>query len=86
MERSEWRFGTGSVCPVDSDSMHGPEEIERYRRMSVAERLRETIELMWAAERALEALPLAERERRLRIIEAQKHSDDRTAWRRAAVT
>ena len=64
--------------------MQGPEEIEHYRRMTVAERLRETIELMWAAERALDALPSEERERRLRIIEAQKHSGDRAAWRRAA--
>jgi uncharacterized protein YdeI (YjbR/CyaY-like superfamily) len=64
--------------------MLGPEEIDRYRRMTVAERLRETIELMQAAEAALDALPPEERERRLRIIESQKHSDDRAAWRRAA--
>ncbi len=66
--------------------MMGPEEIERYRRMTVAERLRETIELMRAAEAALDALPPGERARRLRIIEAQKHSDDRAAWQRAAAT
>lgn len=64
--------------------MQGPEEIARYRRMTVAERLEELIELMWADEAALAALPKEERERRLRIIEAQKHSNDREAWRKAA--
>lgn len=64
--------------------MQGPEEIERFRRMTVAERLQEMIELMWDAEAALDALAPEEKSRRLRIIEAQKHSDDRAAWRRAA--
>jgi hypothetical protein len=64
--------------------MLGPEEIERYRRMTVAQRLEELIELMLADEAAMAALPPEERDRRFRIIEAQKASDDRAAWRRAA--
>lgn len=56
--------------------MLGPDEIERYRRMTVAERLRETIELTEAAEAALAALPPEERDRQLRILGAQTASDD----------
>jgi hypothetical protein len=48
--------------------MLGPEQIERYRRMSPAERLKETEELMTLAWRMLLELPAEERERRLRII------------------
>jgi hypothetical protein len=64
--------------------MQGPEEIERYRRMTVAERLRETLELMEIAEAVFDALPPDERARRFRIIEAQKASGDPADWRRAA--
>jgi hypothetical protein len=64
--------------------MLGPEEIERYRRMSVADRIRETVELMELAEAALDALPPEERARRLRILAAQKASNDPADWRRAA--
>ncbi len=53
--------------------------------MSVAQRLRLTIELIEFAERALEALPLAERERRLKIVhDGNRASNDEIVRRLAA--
>lgn len=61
------------------------EQIEAYRRMSVAERLRLTIELIAFAERALAALAPEERERRLRIAhESNRASNDEIVRRLAA--
>jgi hypothetical protein len=51
-----------------------PEQIEEYRRMTVAERLRLTLELTEFAEAALAALPPEERDRRLRIVYEQKQA------------
>jgi hypothetical protein len=51
-----------------------PEQIEEYRRMTVRERSRITMELIAIAEAALAALPLGERERRLRIRTEQKRA------------
>jgi hypothetical protein len=51
-----------------------PEQIEEYRRMTVAERLRLTIELTKFAEAALAALTPEERDRRLRILCEQKRA------------
>jgi hypothetical protein len=53
-----------------------PEQIEEYRRMTVAERLRLTIELTEFAKAALAALPPEERERRLRVILEQKRASN----------
>jgi hypothetical protein len=46
-------------------------DVERYRRMTPAERLRETFELCAFAERSLAALPPEERARRLALIERE---------------
>lgn len=51
-------------------------DLERYRRMTPAERLRETFELCAVAERALAALPPAERARRLALIEADHRASN----------
>jgi len=62
-----------------------PEQIESYRRMTVAERLRLTLELTEFAESALAALPPAERDRRLRIVHEQNAaSNDRIRLRLAS--
>lgn len=61
-----------------------PKDIERYRRMSVAERLRETIALMQFDEAMLAALPPAERERRLRLIEAEQIASNEALLRALA--
>jgi hypothetical protein len=53
-----------------------PEQVEAYRRMTVRERLRLTIELIEFAEAALAALPPDERERRLRIAYGRKGAND----------
>ncbi|MCU0722580.1 MAG: hypothetical protein MUC63_03000 [Planctomycetes bacterium] len=45
--------------------------IDRYRRMTPAERLRETVDLLAFADAALDALPARERERRLAIFREQ---------------
>ena len=51
-------------------------DIERYRRMTPAERLKETFELCAVAERALAALPKAERARRLAIVEEEHRASN----------
>jgi hypothetical protein len=61
-----------------------PEQIEEYRRMTVAERLRLTLELTAIAEAALAALPREERERRLRILYEQKRAFGDEVVRRMA--
>lgn len=61
-----------------------PEQIEAYRRMTVAERLRLTIELTAIAEAALAALPREERERRLQILREQKRAFGDEVVRRPA--
>ncbi|HEX5136425.1 MAG TPA: hypothetical protein VFY93_05605 [Planctomycetota bacterium] len=61
-----------------------PAQIEEYRRMTVAERLRLTIELIRFAEDALAALPPDERDRRLRILLAQKRAFGAVVERRLA--
>jgi hypothetical protein len=59
-------------------------DLERYRRMTPAERLRETFELCAVADRALEALAPAERERRLAIVEEQHRASNAELLRRLA--
>ncbi len=61
--------------------MLGPTELERYRRMTVAERLRETLLLMEADEAFLASLPQAERERRLHLLEAEQEQSNRALLR-----
>lgn len=61
--------------------MLGPHELERYRRMTVAERLRETLLLMEADEAFLASLPQDERERRLRLLEAEQEESNRALLR-----
>ena len=61
--------------------MLGPQEIRRYRRMTVAERLRETALLMEADEAFLASLPAPERERRLRLLEAEQEESNRSLLR-----
>jgi hypothetical protein len=60
------------------------EQIEEYRRMTVAERLRLTIELIRFAEDALAALPPGERDRRLGILLEQKRAFGSPVERRLA--
>jgi hypothetical protein len=59
-----------------------PEDLERYRRMTPAERLRETFQLCAVADRALDALPEAERSRRLAIIEEEHRASNAELLRR----
>ena len=59
-------------------------DIERYRRMTPAERLKETFELCGVAERALAALPAADRARRLAIVEAEHRASNAELLRRLA--
>jgi len=61
--------------------MLGSTDIERYRRMTVAERLRETLLLMEADEAFLASLPKEERERRLRLLEAEQEESNRALLR-----
>jgi DNA-binding IclR family transcriptional regulator len=61
-----------------------PEQIEEYRRMTVAERLRLTLELTAFAEAALAALPREERERRLQLLWEQKRAFHDKVVRRPA--
>lgn len=61
--------------------MLGPTELERYRRMTVAERLRETLLLIEADEAFLASLPPAERERRLHLLEAEQEESNRALLR-----
>ena len=61
-----------------------PEQIETYRRMTVAERLRLTIELIEFAESALASLPPAERDRRLQIVFEQNAASNEELRRRLA--
>ncbi len=64
--------------------MLSPADIERYRRMTIGERLRETFELCAFADAALEALPPEERDRRLAILRRQHaESNDELARRLA---
>jgi DNA-binding IclR family transcriptional regulator len=63
-----------------------PEQIEEYRRMTVRERLRLTLELTAFAEAALAALPPEERDRRLRILYEQKRASSDKIVRRLAST
>ena len=51
--------------------MLDPKDIERYRRMTIAERFDEMIQLMIIDEAQLASLPPAERDRRLRLIEEE---------------
>ena len=60
------------------------EQIESYRRMTVAQRLELTIELIEFAESALAALPPAERDRRLRIVFEQNAASNDEIRRRLA--
>jgi hypothetical protein len=64
--------------------MLGPQEVERYRRMTVAERLRETILLMEADEALLAALPPTERIRRLQLLEEDQERSNRALLRALA--
>ena len=64
--------------------MLDPQDIERYRRMSVAERLRETIALMEFDEAMLAALPAKERDRRLALIEAEQVASNEALLRALA--
>lgn len=52
--------------------MLGPAETDRYGRMTVAERLRETALLMESDERALAAMTVEARAERLRLIEQRQ--------------
>ena len=52
-------------------------DIERYRRMTVAERLHETALLMAADEAFLATLPPEERERRLRLLTEEQERSNR---------
>ena len=57
--------------------MLSPTDIDRYRRMTVAERLQETALLMAADEAFLAQLPLEERERRLRLLTEEQERSNR---------
>ncbi|MBI1851425.1 MAG: hypothetical protein HYR85_13880 [Planctomycetes bacterium] len=56
--------------------MLSDEKIEAYRRMTPARRWKETEELMTWAWRALLALPLAERNRRLQVVRDEHDRSD----------
>jgi hypothetical protein len=62
-----------------------PADIERYRRMTPAERLRETFELCAFADAALDALPPDERDRRLAILRRQHAESNAVLARRLAL-
>ena len=64
--------------------MLDPKDIERYRRMTPAERLRETIALMEFDEALLASLPPEERDRRLRLIEAEQIASNEALLRALA--
>ena len=66
--------------------MTGPEEIERYRRMTAEDKLREFSELMDVAFAVLLDLPPDERKRRWEAIEREEEEGARTLARRLSQT
>ncbi len=64
--------------------MIGPEEIERYRRMTAEDKIREFVDLMDVAFALLADLPPEERRRRWEAIEREEEENARTLARRLA--
>lgn len=64
--------------------MIGPEEIERYRRMTPEDKIREFVDLMDVAFAVLADLPPDERRRRWEAIEREEEESARTLARRLA--
>ena len=62
--------------------MLSPERLEAYRRMTPAERSKETFALIEYAWKALLALPFEERERRLELMR-REHRESNDALARA---